>query len=195
MFLIITLSALAGPCDDASSRACVESAVDQVLAGDEAGAEQLHDACKAGASEACFHRGVYALALGKDLEFVFDEAGHAALAAKCRAGTGAACYHLAALHERGPMDWRDQSQASMFYRQACGAGDARGCHAQATAYAAGGSKAGVQKATGLYSQACHDLDFVASCRSLAEISASSDPAAAKEARDRACALGDKESCG
>ncbi|HJN76413.1 MAG TPA: hypothetical protein QGF58_20970 [Myxococcota bacterium] len=195
MLLSLILPVLAGPCeDDAAGRACVEAALEHALSGESAAASELKSACDAGNDDACFHRGVYALVLGKDQDFEVSESGRDALAGKCKAGVGAACYHLAVLHDRGPIDWRDRSQASMYNRQACGAGDPRGCHAQAVAYAAGGSATGVTKAKALFSDACYEQDHAQSCVGLAELLTASEPQAAEEAMERACALGSRGAC-
>ena len=195
MLLALTLTALAGVCDDdASSRACLDEALANAYAQAPEAAAELKAACDAGTAEACFHRGVYALVIGKAQDFQVDEAGRATLVGQCKDGQGAACYHLAVLHDQGPMDWRDRSQASMFHRQACGAGEVRGCHAQAVAYASGGSEAGVAKARALFEAACNEQDHAPSCVGLGELLEHSEPAAASAALERACALGDKSAC-
>lgn len=195
MFLVLLSTVFAAPCDDdASSRACLDAALEHALSGDPVAATELKSSCDAGNTEACFHRGLYALVLGKDQEFEVHDGAREALIGRCKSSVGAACYHLAVLHERGPMDWRDGSQASMYNRQACGAGEPRGCYAQASAYAAGGSESAVAKARELYDGACYQQKHAASCVALGELVAASDPSASAAALERACDLGTKAAC-
>lgn len=189
MLLALIALAAAGPCaDDASSTACVAHAVERSLAGEDDAAALLSGACKAGSAPACSHHGIHALVIGKELSFEVDPVAHTDLTDRCREGQGAACLHLAVLHERGPTGWRDMSQSQMYLRQACGAKEARGCHAHATSYAAGGSPKGLEKAASIFKDACYDLDHPLSCLDLGKLLESTDSAGAKAARDEACSL-------
>lgn len=189
MLLAFISLALAGPCEeDAAGKACVSQALERALAREDDAATLLNTSCEAGSEVACSHRGIYALVLGKELAFEVDPVAQADLTDRCREGAGAACLHLAVLHESGPSAWRDMSQAQMFLRQACGAGEPRGCHAHASAYLAGGSEKGVQQATEIFRDTCFELDYAVSCLELGRVLDTRDTAGAKAARDEACAL-------
>ena len=189
MLHLVLAVATAGPCDDdAAGEACVAQALELSLAGGDEASKALESACDAGSTVACSHRGIHTLVLGKPLAFDVDPVAHTQLADACREGTGAACLHLAVLHEKGPSGWRDMSQSQMYLRQACGAGEPRGCHAHATAYAAGGSTKGIEQATTIFRDTCYDLDHALSCLELGRLLESTDTAGAKAARDEACTL-------
>jgi TPR repeat protein len=120
-------AALAQDCEGPED--CLEQGLEQAIVVQDAAAARplLEKACVGGESQACFHVALLRLAGGEKLEVPLSEAGQSELKRRCAAEQGRACLQLGLLHDEGPMAWRDMSQASMYFRQACAAGQPEGC--------------------------------------------------------------------
>ncbi len=125
--LILLGTALAQDCEGATD--CLAQGLDQALVqeDDSLGEALLARACGAGDELSCFHLAATRLRLGQRVEVPASEPGLAELKRRCEADQGRACLQLGLLHDKGPMGWRDMSQASMYFRQACAAGQPEGC--------------------------------------------------------------------
>ena len=78
--------------------------------------------CDLGDEQACFHAKLLDAPDGA-LEIEANEAGLATLKARCSASKPSACYQLGVFHDRGPMGYRDMSQAMILLRHACEDGE------------------------------------------------------------------------
>ncbi len=159
---------------------------------DDARARTLFGAgCDLSDEQACFHAKLLDVPDGP-LEIEANEAGLATLKARCSASKPSACYQLGVFHDRGPMGYRDMSQAMMLFRQACDDGVHGACFEQAQDYASGGTDAGIGKATELFEVSCA-AGHAPSCRELSTLVKLTDPDRAASLTRKACELGDQTS--
>lgn len=204
MLLHVTLALAADP--EAQAASCLEGRDptacrvgglafaygDGVEADVARGAGLLAAGCELGEEQSCFHAGLLKAPEGP-LTVEVSQDGIAALKARCSQGKAPACYHLGVFHDRGPMSYRDMSQATMLFRQACDDGVQDACFEQAADYANGGTDIGLEKATALFEAACTS-GHGPSCRELGRLLKESSPERAAELARKACELGDQSSC-
>ena len=155
--------------------------------------------CELGDAQACFLARLQLVTSETEaisapkLDLQPNEGGIAALKSRCTEGKALACYHLGVFHDRGPMSYRDMSQATMLFRQACDDGVHEACLEQARDYASTGTDMGIQKATALLEASC-EADHAPSCHELGALLVEKDPERAAQVKARACDLGDYRSC-
>lgn len=177
--------------------ACVDGGLafvygDGVPADAARGADLLTQGCDLGEEQACFHATLLSAPEGS-LTVEVSLEGIAELKARCSQGKSQACYQLGVFHDRGPMSYRDMSQATMLFRQACEADVLAACFEQASDYASGGTEPGLQKATALFEAGCTS-GHGPSCRELGKLLKGGSPERAAELSRQACELGDQKSC-
>lgn len=203
--LLLTLAAFAAD-PEAQATSCLEGrdpaacrdgglafAYGEGVERDDARARTLFAAgCELADPQSCFHKKLLSLPEGA-LDVEANEEGIATLKARCSSGRASACYRLGVFHDRGPMGYRDMSQAMMLFRQACDDGEHGACFEQAADYASGGTDMGREKAEALFEGSC-TAGHAPSCRELGTLLRPSNPDRATELTRRACELGDKSSC-
>jgi TPR repeat protein len=172
----------------------------------------LESACALEEAEACVSVGLLRLeGRGGAVEATEGEArlrrGLELLSSRCESGEGAACVRAATLFEAGPAPVLEDSRALVSLQRACDAGVPGGCSALALRHLTGRgvppdrarALALYQRVGELYRASCEAGESVACAElgqafALGQAGGAADPARALVYQEKACALGEVDSC-